>query len=232
MAKHFHLELSKIKQKIITLGALVEENVRMAFRAIQSFDTNTANQVILADSEIDAAEIELEEECLKALALHQPVAVDLRFLITLIKINRNLERVGDLAVNVCRRVGAISPQCQAEAIFPFSTMAEKAEVMLKISLDALVYLDIERALTVVRMDDEVVALQREASAGIKDMIIRTPHNTGALMELHNVSRYLERIADHTTNIAEEVIYLIEGVIIRHGNYPQRAATALGEEVIS
>lgn len=218
MSSYFHLELNKIKKKILALGAFVEENVRTALNVVRNADLKAADEVISADREIDKAEIEIEEECLKVLALHQPVAVDLRFLITLIKMNGDLERIGDLAVNICRRVKAITPYCQAESIFPFSLMAEKTEKMLKMSLDALVFLDVEQALAVVKMDDQVDALQQKAYAGIKKAIALQPHLVDVLMEFHNISRYLERIADHTTHIAEEVIYLIEGIIIRHSKY--------------
>ena len=159
--------------------------------------------------------MEVEEECLKILALHQPVAVDLRFLIAVIKINNDLERIGDQAVNIAERVEFISQKDPAEFVFDYSIMAEKTQVMLKMSLDALVNLDVDLALKVVLMDDEVDNIKVIAYNKIKAAMAKDPDNLGYYINLLLISRHLERLADHTTNIAEEVIYMIEGDIIRH-----------------
>jgi len=216
MTKHFHRELEKIKKKILSLGAMVEENVRMAIKAIEEFDGEISQKIIASDHEIDEMEVEVEEECLKIIALHQPVAVDLRFLVAVIKINNDLERIGDQAVNIAQRVKTITKKEGFDFIFDYSVMAEKAEAMLKMSLDALVNMDDDLALKVLSLDDEVDAKKEEAYRLIKNAISKQPDNVSYLINLLLISRHLERLADHATNIAEEVIYMIEGEIIRHG----------------
>ncbi len=218
MAKIFIRELDNIKKMVLSLGAMVEERVRMAVEAVVNQDSHAAQKIIKTDYEIDEMEVEVEEECLKVLALHQPVAVDLRFLIAVIKINNDLERIGDQAVNIAQRVGVLAKHLNPGFSFDYTLMAEKAESMLRMSLDALVNLDEDIALKVVTMDDEVDKIQREAYDRIKNAMKENSAETGYLINLFLVSRHLERLADHATNIAEEVIYLIEGEIIRHGNY--------------
>jgi phosphate transport system protein len=218
MAKIFIRELDNIKKMVLSLGAMVEERVRMAVEAVVNQDSHAAQKIIKTDYEIDEMEVEVEEECLKVLALHQPVAVDLRFLIAVIKINNDLERIGDQAVNIAQRVGVLAKHLNPGFSFDYTLMAEKAESMLRMSLDALVNLDEDIALKVVKMDDEVDKIQREAYDRIKNAMKENSAETGYLINLFLVSRHLERLADHATNIAEEVIYLIEGEIIRHGNY--------------
>jgi phosphate transport system protein len=216
MARHFQRELEKIKKMILSLGALVEERVRMAINAIEERNAQIARQIIKLDYEIDEMEVEIEEECLKILALHQPVAVDLRFLVAVIKINNDLERIGDQAVNIAQRIENIAKRQRVEFAFDYTAMANKVESMLRKSLDALVNLDIDLAYKVLTQDDEVDEINREAYDRIKQAIRQHPHDVGYLINLLLISRHLERLADHTTNIAEEVIYLIEGEIIRHG----------------
>ena len=218
MAKIFIRELDNIKKMVVSLGAMVEERVRLAVEAVVNHDSQAAKKIIKTDYEIDEMEVEIEEECLKVLALHQPVAVDLRFLIAVIKINNDLERIGDQAVNIAQRVGVLAKHHNPVFDFDYTLMAEKAESMLRMSLDALVNLDEDIALKVVTMDDEVDKIQREAYDRIKNAMKENAGETGYLINLFLVSRHLERLADHATNIAEEVIYLIEGEIIRHGNY--------------
>uniref|UniRef100_A0A7C4VS34 Phosphate-specific transport system accessory protein PhoU n=1 Tax=Desulfatirhabdium butyrativorans TaxID=340467 RepID=A0A7C4VS34_9BACT len=215
MTRHFLKELEKIKKMILTLGAQVEEQVQLAVQAIMQTDAKLAERIIQKDHEIDDMEVEVEEECLKVLALHQPVAVDLRFLIAVIKINNDLERIGDEAVNIAQRVEAISRKKGIAFTFDYSTMAIKAEFMLKQSLDALVNMDIDRAYRVLILDDEVDAIKREAYDKIKEAMRIHPDHVGYLINLLLVSRHIERIADHSTNIAEEVVYLIDGEIVRH-----------------
>jgi len=218
MTKHFQRELEKIKKKILSLGAMVEERVRMAIQAIEEFDGEIAKKIILSDHEIDEMEVEVEEECLKIMALHQPVAVDLRFLIAVIKINNDLERIGDQAVNIAQRVKTITKKERSDFVFDYSLMAEKAENMLRMSLDALVNLDDDLAFKVLLLDDEVDAINKEAYNLIKRAISKNPDNVSYLINLLLISRHLERLADHATNIAEEVIYMIEGEIVRHAKH--------------
>ena len=139
--KHFSRELENIKKLILSLGAIVEERVRMATKAIEDNDAELAQRIIKSDYEIDEMEVDIEEECLKVLALHQPVAIDLRFIIAVIKINNELERIGDQAVNIAERVGVTAKSEQLEMFFDYSAMGEKAQTMLKMSLDALVKMD-------------------------------------------------------------------------------------------
>ncbi len=216
MTKHFHRELEKIKQRILALGALVEERVQMARTAVDEKDAALAEKIIMNDFEIDEMEVEVEEECLKVLALHQPVAVDLRFLIAVIKINNDLERIGDQAVNIAQRVITIAKQDIENFVFDYSVMSEKAQMMLKMSLDSLVNLDLDLALKVCTMDDEVDELKDQAYDSIKQAMKSDPNHLGYYINLLLISRHVERLADHSTNIAEEVIYLIEGDIVRHG----------------
>ena len=218
MAKRFIRELDKIKRMILKLGALVEERVRMAVESVENKDSATAEKIIKMDYEIDQMEVEIEEECLKVLALHQPVAVDLRFLISVIKINNELERIGDQAVNIAQRVSVIAKNPESDFVFDYTPMAAKTESMLRMSLDALVNLDEDLAFKVVTLDDDVDQIQNEAYDLIKNELKKHPDQTGLFINLLLISRHLERLADHATNIAEEVIYLIEGEIIRHGNY--------------
>ena len=217
MTKHFHRELEKLKKKLLSLGAMVEERVYMATKAIETRDSALATHIIKADHEIDEMEVDVEEECLKILALHQPVAIDLRFITAVIKINNDLERIADEAVNIAERIQSIAKRDRASFRFDYSIMAEKSAAMLKQSLDALVNLDIDMALKVCTLDDEVDEIQSKAYKQIKQAIKDNPEEITYLLNLYLISRHLERIADHATNIAEEVIYLIEGEIVRHAN---------------
>ena len=218
MARYLIRELDKIKKKILSLGALVEERVRMTSAAVDNRDASIAQKIIDTDWEIDEMEVEVEEECLKILALHQPVAVDLRFIVTAIKINNDLERIGDQAVNIAERVLTISKRPEMDFVFDYLPMAEKAEAMLKMSLDALVNVDVDLAFKVITLDDEVDEIKALAYDRIKAAIKNNPERVGYLINLLLISRHLERLADHATNIAEEVIYLIEGEIVRHAKY--------------
>lgn len=217
MPRRLHIELEKLKKMILSLGGMVEERVRLAILAIDRRDRAIAEQVINGDHEVDEMEVEMEEECLKVMALYQPVAVDLRFINTVIKINNDLERIADEAVNIAERVDQI--QQPDNAVFPFDhvDMGEKSERLLKLALDALVNMDADLAYHVCKQDDEVDAIKdRVYEMAVKAMADH-PDKVKHIINLLLISRHIERIADHATNIAEEVIYLIEGEIIRHGH---------------
>jgi phosphate transport system protein len=218
MTKHFRKELENIKKRILTLSSLVEEKVQLATRAVENIDAESAQRIIKTDYEVDEMEVEIEEECLKVLALHQPVAVDLRFIIAVIKINSELERIGDQAVNIAQRVEVIAKRPKTPFMFDYSEMGQKAQRMLKMSLDALVNLDVDIAYKVITMDDEVDHIKNDAYDKIKQAIKELPERVGYYINLLLISRHLERLADHATNIAEEVIYLVEGEIYRHVEY--------------
>lgn len=215
MARHLQTELERLKKEILSLGAMVEERVRMAAKALDTRDVGLAEKVIAADYEIDEAEVEVEEECLKIIALHQPVAIDLRFLTAVIKINNDLERIGDQAVNIAQRVISIAKRPQVNLDMDFISMSQKAQAMLKSSLDALVSLDEDLARKVCLADDEVDEINRRIYDKIKQSIREQPEFAGCLINLLLAARHIERIADHSTNIAEEVLYLVKGEISRH-----------------
>jgi phosphate transport system protein len=215
MPKRLQKELERIKKRILGLGAMVEERVRMATKAVESWDADLAKEIILKDYEIDEIEVEIEEECLKILALHQPVAVDLRFLVAVIKINNDLERIGDEAVNLAERVENISKRKRLDLTFKYGLMAEKAISMLRMSLDSLVHHDRDLAFQVLMKDEEVDQMHREIYDRIKETIAERPEYVSYMINLYTISKNLERIGDHSTNIAEEVIYLVEGEIVRH-----------------
>ena len=215
MTIHLHKELSKMKQKILALGTLVEERLRTAVRAVTTCDNTLARQLVDTDHEVDEMEVEVEEECLKIMALYQPVAIDLRFLVVVIKINNDLERIGDLAANIARRIETISKRHASELPFDYPRMAGAVQGMLKGSLDAFVNQDPDQARQVLRMDDLVDELNREIYRQVREKIRENPDDVTYLLGSLLISRHLERIADHATNIAEEVIYMVEGEIVRH-----------------
>ncbi|MGH7145559.1 MAG: phosphate signaling complex protein PhoU [Planctomycetota bacterium] len=215
MAQHLHREIGNLKKKILTLSALVEEAVGTAVRSIAQDDASLAHYVIDHDFEIDQMEVDVEEECLKIIALHQPVAVDMRFIVAVLKINNDLERIGDLAVNVAEQGEYLAVHPKVDIAFDFAGMADKTQVMLRHSLDALVNMDSEMAHSVCVSDDVVDAINRKMYGLVEDGIRRNPENVETLIHLLSVSRHLERIADLATNISEDVIYMIEGVIVRH-----------------
>ena len=219
MNKHFHKELEKIKKRILSLGSIVEDRVRMSIKAIETRDAGIARKIINGDYEIDGMEVEIEEECLKILALYQPVAVDLRFIATVIKINSELERIADEAVNIARGVNYLSKRKQDfDFDVDFSEMVDKTQFMLKRSLDAFVNLDTDIAVNVCILDDEVDKMNGEVHLLVKNAVQNNPELGEHLINLLLISRHLERIADHATNIAEEIIYLVDGEIVRHENF--------------
>lgn len=218
MTKHFNRELEKLKKRILSLGAMAEEEVQLAIKAIELRDAEIAKKIISDDYKIDEMEVDIEEECLKVLALHQPVAVDLRFIVAVIKINNDLERIGDEAVNIAERVASLAKRKGSKFYYDYSKMALNAEKMLKMSLDALVNLDLDLAFKVLTMDDAVDIVQGEVYQLTKQALRESKDDVAFLINQYLISRHLERIADHATNIAEEVIYLIEGEIVRHGNF--------------
>ena len=218
MARYFHKELEKIKKMILSLGAMVEERVRRITGAIGDRDAAVADEIVRSDYEIDEMEVEIEEECLKIMALHQPVAIDLRFLVAVIKINNDLERIADEAVNIAQRIQTMVKDQPDRVVFDYEPMASEVEKMLQLSLDALVNMDVDMAFKVVTMDDEVDGIHRQVYQIIRDEMKHHPDRMAFLINFYLISRHLERIADHATNIAEEVIYLIEGEIVRHAEY--------------
>ncbi|OPX22400.1 MAG: phosphate transport system regulatory protein PhoU [Planctomycetales bacterium 4484_113] len=215
MAGHLEKELEKLKKRILLLSALVEESLHKALRAVSQRDTKLARGVVDGDSAIDEMEVEVEEECLKVLALHQPVAVDLRFIISVLKINRDLERIGDFAVSMADKAARLASYEHRNQVFDFSTMGEKVLSMLSRSIDSMVKADAQLAMDVCAADDEVDRMKRGAYVEVKTRMREHPEEVDYLLDLLSISRHLERIADHATNIAEDVIYSVNGEIVRH-----------------
>jgi phosphate transport system protein len=215
MPAHLRREIENLKKEILTCGAIAEQSVRNATRAIEHRDEALAKGVIERDINLDQMEVEVEESCLKILALYQPVAIDLRFIIAVLKINNDLERVGDLAVNIAERAMFLATQPEVNVELDFTTMAVKTQEMLKKSLDALVNLNAGLAREVCACDDEIDAMNRQMYLIVQDAMNTHPDQIEPLTHLLSASRHLERIADHATNIAEDVIYMIEGEIVRH-----------------
>jgi phosphate transport system protein len=216
MSVHLQREIDHLKKQLLSLCALAEEQVQLAVQALLERDPDTAKRVEQRDMDIDHREVEVEEECLKTLALHQPVASDLRLIVAALKINSDLERIGDLAVNIARKAVAFASLGPMEIPFDLAGMWEKTQRMLRDSLDALVNLNPAMATSVCARDNEVDQMKRQIRRTAEEMMQRDPAKVPALLTLLAVSRNLERVADHATNIAEDVIYMAEGRIIRHG----------------
>ena len=214
MAGHLPREIEKIKKEILSLGAVVEDRFKQAIQAVTTEDLELAQQIIDTDFQIDEREVELEEDCLKILALYQPVATDLRFLVAVIKINNDLERIADYASNIAKRFKS-SVADPGKFKYDYTRMAQTASKMLKMSLDALVHADVDMAYEVREIDAQVNTMRNEAYDSMKADIQNNPSMVGEMINMYLISRHIERVGDHTTNIAEEVIYLIEGETIRH-----------------
>lgn len=215
MSAHLVNELELLKKKLLHLGWLAEQSVRNGGLALKGLDTKLAREVISMDHQIDLAEVEIEEDCLKILALHQPVANDLRFVISALKINNDLERIGDLGVNIAERAIYLSQQPPVLIPFDFENMWQLALDMVKRSLDALVRLDVIEAKKVCEDDDAVDALNKAMYKKVYEEIRKNPKHVESLIHYLSISRHLERVADYATNICEDVIYMIEGRIVRH-----------------
>jgi phosphate transport system protein len=229
MTVHMKREIEKLKKKLLALCEVVEKSFLQAVQSIKTRDAKLARKVIEADTHIDHMEVDVEEECLKMLALYQPVAIDLRFIITVLKINNDLERIGDLAVNIAERSEYLAGQQEIDVPLDLEKMAEKTQSMLKSSLQALVSMNCELARKVCAADDEVDAMNRQMFLILQDRIRTHPEQTEPLIHLLSASRHLERVADHATNIAEDIIYMIEGQIARHKTEDYTSRTHLMEQ---
>jgi phosphate transport system protein len=215
MAKHLLRDLDNLQRDLLALAGLVEAAIYKAIRALQTHDAALAREVIAGDPQIDLEENHLEEECLKILALHQPVAIDLRRITAALMINIDLERMGDLAEEIAERAIDLA----APPLFPtparLQTMTDLTTTMVRQSLDAFVNLNTAQAETVLRMDDEVDRCNVEIIAEVMRAMQSSPELIHPGLSMFSAVRHLERIADHATNIAEDVVYLVEGEIVRH-----------------
>lgn len=216
MHPHLAPAFRRLKKSLFTISAAVEENVHLALKAVQEGDTALVAQVRARDLEIDLMEVDFEEECLKVLALYQPVAIDLRFIAAVLKINNDLERIGDLAVNIAEHAPAFAGQEPVDTGQRLPRMAEKAQSMLRRSLDAVVGMDARLGREVMADDDDVDRRHHDNVAYWRQEIGKAPDKVDVLMRLIFISKHIERIADHATNIAEDAIYMVDGEIVRHG----------------
>jgi phosphate transport system protein len=215
MTKHIERQIEGLKEKILRVGTLVEEAISKAITALINKDTSLAQRVMASDEDIDRMEVEVEEECLKILALYQPVAADLRFVVAVLKINNDLERMGDLARNIAKRVAQLARAEPVDLPPEIRTMATLTQEMVKQCLDAVVNADPALARQVREEDDAV----DEARMQIRQKILRgiksSPERVESLLRINSVSKHIERLADMATSIAEDVIYMVEGEIVRH-----------------
>ncbi|HWG45892.1 MAG TPA: phosphate signaling complex protein PhoU [Gemmataceae bacterium] len=215
MSKHWERDLDNLQRRLMILATSVEEVIFKGIRALQERNSALAEEVIAGDSVIDQEENHVENECLKMLALHQPVAVDLRRIIAALKINTDLERMADLAVNIAERALSLVDLPRIAVPDKLQGMTDLATSMVRQSLDAFVMLNAEQARRVIRLDEEVDRYNREIIAELIGHMQQTAELVPSFMSFFSAVRQLERIADHATNIAEDVVYLIEGEIIRH-----------------
>ena len=213
---HFHREIDQLKQLILKMGTVAEDRLRRACTLLQTMDEEEARRIMVADWEIDDMEIRVEEECLKILALHQPVARDLRLIVSIIKINTELERIADIAVNIAKRIVTIRKKRPDgfSTLVDYQPMATRVLAMVKTSLDALVTEDAALARQIFLMDEEVNRLRDQAYRTIIAEIDKGGGGGAGLINLYLIARHLERIGDRSCNIGEEVIYLVEGEIVR------------------
>jgi phosphate transport system protein len=215
MGKHLQRDLDRIKKELLTTGLMVEKALNDSIESLVDRHPEMAKAVILGDRLIDQKENQIEEECLKVLALHHPVANDLRFVIAVLKVNNDLERMGDLATNIAERSIYLASHEPLRAVLNFHLMADRVQAMVSKSLDALIRMDTNIAQTVLTQDDEIDDLNREMYTTLQDIMRESPEFIDRAVQTLSVSRYLERIADLSTNIAEDVVFMVDGELIRH-----------------
>ncbi|MCX7416961.1 MAG: phosphate signaling complex protein PhoU [Planctomycetota bacterium] len=215
MTRHIERQIEQLKEKILRVGTLVEEAISKSITALINRDSHLAQRVMASDEEIDRMEVEVEEECLKILALYQPVAADLRFVVAALKINNDLERMGDLAKNIAKRVAQLAAGEPCELPPEIRLMAMQAQEMVKQCLDAVINADPSLARQVREEDDAVDAARQKIRKKVLQGIKEHPENVETLLRINSVSKHIERIADMATNVAEDVIYMVEGDIVRH-----------------
>jgi phosphate transport system protein len=221
--KRIDRAIEKLKREILGLGALVEESLFLAFKAYEQRNGAAAESVIESDAVIDAREVEIEEECLKALALYQPTGRELRMTIAVMKMTNDLERIGDCAANISWQAHSLAYVKPVEAPSTMGEMAAKTKSMLRSCLEALVNLDLNAAWGILASDDEIDVLNRQHKEWLLKRIQASPADAESLLYHMSVSKNLERVADHVTNLAEDIIYMVEGEIVRHGRAQRKVA---------
>lgn len=223
MGKHLQFDLTEIERLLHNQAAAVEDMVHTAHHGLQQRCLGTAADVLAKEAQLNRSEVAIEEQCLTALALHQPVAIDLRRIAAALKINADLERIGDLALNLAERTEALVEFPHVQAPDRLQRMVTIAIEMLRDAHAAFVAIDAALADTVCQRDDEVDDLNREIIRGIIERMNADPQNVPAYLHVFSASRIVERIADHATNIAEDVLYIADGRIARRHGAEQRSA---------
>ncbi len=217
---HLHRDLDHLKRLILSMGAMVETETNKAITALVERRSDLAEEIVAADDVlIDEKEVEVEEECLKILALHQPFANDLRFIIVVLKVNNDLERIGDLAVNIAQRAAFLNSQPPLGIPLEFGEMAEAVRVMVRDALDALVNQDVDLCRKVLSDDQQVDEIHRRMYTDLSALMKADPERIERAISVLSASKCLERIADLATNLAEDVIFLVEGAVVRHQPHP-------------
>lgn len=215
METHFQQELNKLKENLLKMAGLAEQAISNAVEALVQRNTSLAEKTIKEDEKINQMEILIDEWCLKLLALHQPMAADLRFITSAMRINIELERIGDLAVNIAERVISLNQEPHLKPYIDIPRMAKITQSMVKDVLDAFVNGDTNLARAVCERDDQVDALNDQVFRELLTYMMADPKTITRAVHLIIVSRCLERIADHTTNIAEGVIFMVKALVIKH-----------------
>lgn len=213
--KRFEEDLKKLREDILTMGGLVEDQIQKAVKSLVDRDSPLAETIIQRDHEVNRLDVEIDDLCIRLLALHQPAARDLRFITTALKITTDLERIGDMAVNICERALELNREPQLKPYIDIPRMAQISQRMIRESLDAFVREDTDLALKVCKDDQQVDDLNSQIFREIISFMIGDPLTINRAMKISSISKYLERIADHATNIAEMVIFMVKGKSIRH-----------------
>jgi len=215
MQRHFDEELKTLKEKILHMGAMVETQIANAIKALVERDSDLARETIEKDHRVNAMDVEIDENSVELIALHQPMAKDLRFITTAMKISTELERMSDLAENIAERALELNEEPQLKPYIDIPRMAVHAQRMVKEALDAFVNRNVELAWKVIRDDDFIDGLTHQIFRELVSFMLEDQHTIARAIRITFISKYLERIADHATNVAELVVYLVEGKIIRH-----------------
>lgn len=215
MQRHFDEELKTLKEKILQMGAMVEAQIANAIKSLVERDSDLARETIEKDHRVNAMDVEIDDDSVRLIALHQPMANDLRFITTAMKISTELERMSDLAENIAERALELNEEQQLKPYIDIPRMAVHAQQMVKEALDAFVNRNIELAWKVIHDDDFIDGLTHQIFRELSSFMVEDPHTITRAIRITFISKYLERIADHATNIAELVVYLVEGKIIRH-----------------
>jgi phosphate transport system protein len=213
--KKYGEDLKKLREDILYMGGLVEDQIQKAVSSLVDRDSKLAETIIERDHEVNRLDVEIDDLCIQLLALHQPAARDLRFITTALKITTDLERIGDMAVNICERALELNEEPQLKPYIDLPRMARTSERMIRESLDAFVREDTTLALKVCKDDQEVDDLNSQIFRETISYMIEDPHTINRAMKLSSISKYLERIGDHATNIAEMVVFMVKGKSIRH-----------------